>query len=302
MGMIIEKPLFYAETEFGKIEFKEGFLESGEKFTERLYLDDGLQWDKRDEYRYHHSLFALPILCLTQEKINVLVLGGGDGLGVRDLLRFGNNIESITLVDISKEMLFLAQNNKYFIEINKNSLNNPKVNVINKDSKIFIEEALKENKQYDLIILDYPDPNDENVNHPVNFLFTAPHYNEIKKLLKEEGICALQATSSYIFPNTYKKIQLELLKVFPKIQQVKIAVNSYGDIGIIFAKKTKENFKIFKPIPEWTFFNEQSVECLFKFFRDEFAIYPDEALENLSIAEIFTFDKQKPVMFLPAQS
>jgi spermidine synthase len=301
MAVILEQPLVHLTTQFGKIELKEGFTQEGEKFTIRLYLDDGLQWDKRDEYRYHHTLFALPVLLLKQQKINVLVLGGGDGLGVRDLLRFGDLIESITLVDISKEMLFLAKNNEYFLEVNKNSLNNPKVKVLNQDSNVFIKEAIMNNDKYDLIILDYPDPY-SNVNHPVNSLFSSEHYQEIYKILKDDGICALQATSPFIFPNTYRKIQLELLKVFPKIQQVKIAVNSYGDIGVLLARKKNEEFRLYKPIPEWTFFDDYSISCLFKFFRDEYPIYPDEILEDMNIAEIFTFDKLRPVMFLPAQS
>jgi spermidine synthase len=298
-----EKELIFLHTPTGNIKLTEflGIPNENEEnkvipISKRLYLNTGLQWDSKDEYRYHQTLFVLPTLFINKEKIDVLVLGGGDGLGVRDLLKLDDFINSITLVDISKEMLFLAKNNNYFLEINKGSLNNPKVKTINQDAKEYVKQAIKNNKKYDAIILDYPDPSYFE-DDPVNELFTAKHYKEISKILKSDGIISIQAMSSIIYPNAYRKIQLELQKASMDLLQVKVNVNSYGNAGIIFAKhkeiksnNDEKKFMIHKPIPFWTFYDDDSVFQLFSFFKDEYPFYDDKTLNKMSLSETIFID------------
>ena len=287
-----ENTLVYLKTSFGVIEL----VEEVEKFSRnsksyRLYLDDGLQWDSSDEYRYHQSLFAMPFLFLPKEgKKDVLVLGGGDGLGVRELwTNFEKEINSVTLVDISKEMLFLAKNNEIFTELNKNSLNHPKITIINDDAQNFVE---KTNQKFDVIILDYPDP--VAYDSPVNELFSALHYKKVSKLLNTDGIMALQATSVFITPNLFRKLQIEISKVFSNHKRVKVDINSYGDIGVIFASNANIEFK--REIPENLFFSNHSLSRLFTLFKDEQPFFDDEVLDELNIKEIVQVDiKEKGI-------
>ena len=277
-----KEKLIYMNTKFGTIELNKIF--SGYSFYYELFLDKGIQWSSRDEYRYHQTLFALPMLFLEDNyKKDILVLGGGDGLGVRELLKF-NDINSITLVDISKEMVFLAKNNEIFLELNQNSLNNKKVKTIVEDAKNFIEKI---DKKFDLIILDYPDP--VAYPHPVNDLFKNSHYKKIKNLLKENGIIALQATSVYLSPNLFQKVFLEIKKSFTYTKKAKIDIFSYGDIGVIYASPDN-SLSIKREIPKWFFFNKTNIKKMFLFFKDELPFYDDEILKDMPIEETIRID------------
>ncbi len=85
-----------------------------------------------------------------------MILGGGDGLAVRELLKY-DEIESIDVVDLDKAITNLAKHNRIFREVNQNSLANPKVKIFNVDAFKFVEES---QKQYSLIIVDLPDPHE----------------------------------------------------------------------------------------------------------------------------------------------
>ncbi len=99
-------------------------------------------------------------------------------------------IEIIVLVDIDKEMTDLCANDNQITELNNNSLKNEKVTILNKDGYIYVQE----NKQkFDIIIIDFPDPNNENLNK----LYTNVFYNYIKDNLTENGVMVTQSTSPY---------------------------------------------------------------------------------------------------------
>ena len=118
-----------------------------------LYLNRNLQFSTFDEKRYHEPLVH-PAMSLAPVKKNVLVLGGGDGLAVREILKY-TDLEKITLVDLDPQMTELGKHFYVFVEANKGSLNDKKVQIINQDAF----EYLKESKEFfDIIIVDLPDP------------------------------------------------------------------------------------------------------------------------------------------------
>lgn len=143
----------------------------------RLFLDGNLQLSSSDEYRYHEALVHIPMMYAKNHN-RVLVLGGGDGLAVREILKY-KEVQQIVLVDIDKEMTDLCTSDKQISKLNKNSLKNEKVTVINEDGYIYV----KENKEkFDVIIIDFPDPNNENLNK----LYTNVFYSYIKANLTPE--------------------------------------------------------------------------------------------------------------------
>src|SRR5579862_1813057 len=105
----------------------------------RLFLNSHLQFSSRDEYRYHESLVH-PGLSAVPVPKNVLVLGGGDGLAVREILKHPQ-VESVTLVDLDPEMTHLAVMNPLMAELNQGSLRSPRVRVVNQDALIWIGEG-----------------------------------------------------------------------------------------------------------------------------------------------------------------
>ena len=270
---------------YWKDNFAEVILEKDEKGYLKMYINGGLQFDEKDEYRYHQTLFLLPALCLDGNKANnVLVLGGGDGLGVRELLRVPH-IDSIDLVDISDFITTLSKTHPEMLRINFGSLNHPKVNVIIGDGYEYVKNT---DKKYDLIILDYPDPS-INENDLVNKLFTKQHYSDVARILKEDGIIALQSTSVKISPNVFRYLQLQIKDVLESYLPLRIDIHSFGDIGIIIGKKEGDIY-LQNEIPEGVFFNENSLTEFALFHTDELPDISDEELKNLKLWEVVQYD------------
>ena len=133
----------------------------------RLYLNGNLQFSSRDEYRYHESLVH-PGLARLPHARRVLVLGGGDGLAVREILRYPQ-IESVTLVDLDPAMTHLFSTQELLTKLNGGALTSPKVHVINSDAFTW----LKENHEvFDFIVADFPDPS----NFSIGKLYTTAFY------------------------------------------------------------------------------------------------------------------------------
>jgi spermidine synthase len=119
----------------------------------RLFLNGNLQFSSADEYRYHEALIHPAMQALPIAK-NALVLGGGDGLAVRELLKYPQ-LQSIKLIDLDPGMTSLFTNNKMLALLNNRSLSSPRVKVINTDAYNWVRS---DTTRYDCIIIDFPDP------------------------------------------------------------------------------------------------------------------------------------------------
>jgi len=203
----------------------------------RLFLNGNLQFSSLDEYRYHEPLVHIPMSLLEQKK-NILILGGGDGLVAREILKYSSQVRKITLVDLDPEIVELAKNNRFFRDLNQDSLKNPKVKVFNQDAFIF----LKENSSlYDLIIADLPDPN----NTSLARMYTKEFYNLVQKRLSRAGIFVTQSTSPYFASEAFwcinQTIQASNLKY---VYAYHAYVPSFGDWGYNLATNFNLNQKI----------------------------------------------------------
>lgn len=163
----------------------------------RFYINGALQFDSFDEYRYHESLVHPALAALPQTE-NVLILGGGDGLAVKQLLKY-SSIKTITLIDLDPEVTNLFKNNRQLKELNDNSLDNAKVTIHNTDAWKFLEH----NKHlYDIIILDLPDPNSPSLSR----LYTTSFYKLVKQHLSQQGVIVTQATSPFYTQDAFWSI------------------------------------------------------------------------------------------------
>lgn len=167
----------------------------------RLFIDGNVQFSSIDEYRYHELLIHIP-MSLANHKENLLVLGGGDGLAARELLKY-DEIKKITLVDLDKEMTELAKTNRYLTDLNKNSFQNKKVEIINEDAFKYLENS---NELYDVIIIDLPDPN----NSSLARLYSTEFYKIVQKKLSFGGIAVTQSTSPFFSSEAYWCINASL--------------------------------------------------------------------------------------------
>ncbi len=152
----------------------------------RLYLNGHLQFSSEDEYRYHEALVH-PGLAARPGARRALVLGGGDGLAVREILRHPN-IESVTLVDLDPAVTGLFRDNEILSRLNGGSIRHPKVTVVNADAFHWVGEA---RDLFDFVVADFPDPS----SYSVGKLYTTTFYRALARLLAPDGLAAVQATS-----------------------------------------------------------------------------------------------------------
>ena len=259
--MYRDKVIYSKQTEYQRI------VMTKYKDDIRLFLDGNIQFGSRDEYRYHEALVHIP-LSLAQNKSNILILGGGDGLAAREVLKY-DEVKNITLVDLDKEIVELCKTNNHIVALNEGSLNNKKLNVVNNDAFKYLEDS---NELYDVIIVDLPDPNNENLNK----LYTNLFYRLCYKNLNQNGIMVVQSTSPYsatkAFWSINKTIASEGFDVYPYHLQVP----SFGDWGFNLAiKSSSNNIKgdIYKSIDfsniEMKYLNEDVLPALFSFSEDE---------------------------------
>src|SRR5205814_2039541 len=118
-----------------------------------LFLTIHLQFSSRDEYRYHEALIH-PGLSAIPAPRRVLVLGGGDGLAVREILKYPQ-IESITLVDLDPEMTRLFSTHPMLTALNQKSFSASRVHIINADAFPWVDS---DTESFDFIVIDFPDP------------------------------------------------------------------------------------------------------------------------------------------------
>lgn len=191
----------------------------------RLYIDGNIQFCSLDEYRYHEALVHIP-MSNAKNKGKVLVLGGGDGLAVRELLKYEDT--EITLVDLDAEMIRICSENKNITELNENSLSSDRVTIIYEDAYRFLEET---EEKFDVILVDLPDPNNETLNK----LYTNVFYRLCKNALTESGVLTVQSTSPYYAPEAFWCINKTLESEGFDVKPYHIQVPAFGDWGFNMA-------------------------------------------------------------------
>lgn len=194
----------------------------------RLYIDGHIQFSSRDEYRYHEALVH-PLLSIPGNKANVLILGGGDGLAVREILKY-DAVKQIHLVDIDPEMTAISQELNVLAQLNQHSLENPKLTIFNEDAFTFINQP---GLLYDRVIIDMPDPHNE----AINKLYSKEFYTMILKRMTADGILVSQSSSPFFTRQTFWSIHETLNAVFNDTLSYHINVPSFGDWGFNLASK-----------------------------------------------------------------
>lgn len=193
----------------------------------RLFLDGNLQFSSKDEYRYHEAL-AFPVASAAERAQKLLVLGGGDGLLVKQLLRLGKHVE-ITLVDLDPAVTRLARENPLLAGLNENALLSDQVQIIHDDAFRFLSET---QETWDVIYADLPDPN----NLELTRLYSQEFFNLVHSRLNWNGYFVTQATSPYYANTTYWQIVQTLEDSrFSHLLPYHVNVPSFGEWGFVIA-------------------------------------------------------------------
>lgn len=195
-----------------------------------LFLDGNLQFASIDEYRYHEALVHPPF-AVARRKEDVLVLGGGDGLAVREILRHPE-VKSVTLVDLDKGMTDLARELPILRELNQRSLDDPRVRVVNDDAMVWIaEEHAGVPKLFDVVIVDFPDPN----NFALGKLYTVRFYRLLRARLAEGGVVSVQSTSPLVARRSFWCVVRSIEAAGFAARPYHALVPSFGEWGFVLA-------------------------------------------------------------------
>ncbi|MBI3231211.1 MAG: polyamine aminopropyltransferase [Burkholderiales bacterium] len=192
----------------------------------RLYINGNLQFSSRDEHRYHEALVHPALQTLPWAK-RVLVLGGGDGLALREILRYPH-IEHATLVDLDPAMINAFRNRPELTALNKGSFSDKRVTVVNADAAIWLQNNTE---MFDLVIVDFPDPS----SFALGKLYSVPFYSMVKKHLSEHGLVVVQSTSPFFAPHAYWTVDSTLREVGFSTYPFHLYVPSFGEWGFVMA-------------------------------------------------------------------
>lgn len=193
----------------------------------RLYLNGNLQFSSADEYRYHEALIH-PAMRELPGASRVLVLGGGDGLAVRELLRYPA-LRRIDLVDLDPAMTGLFQQNTLLTTLNNQALNHPNVHVYNADAYSWVRA---DTARYDLIVMDFPDPS----NYSVGKLYSTAFYRELHRLLKPDGRLVVQSTSPFMARRSFWCVVHTLQAAGFQTLPYHAYVPSFGEWGYVMTR------------------------------------------------------------------
>ncbi|MCU0648000.1 MAG: polyamine aminopropyltransferase [Gemmatimonadaceae bacterium] len=199
----------------------------------RLHLNGHLQFSSRDEYRYHETLVHPGLAPLADaaraagRTLRVLVLGGGDGLAVREVLRYPA-VQSVTLVDLDAEVTSLFRSHPRLSTLNAHAFDDARVRVINADAFVWLDGAAD---RFDYVIVDFPDPS----NFSVGKLYTTAFYRALARRVAEHGFVTVQATSPLFARSAYWTIVETMREAGWQVWPFHVYVPSFGEWGYVLA-------------------------------------------------------------------
>ena len=235
-----------------------------------LFLNGNLQFNSFDEYRYHEALVHPAFAAFPGDAKRILVLGGGDGLAVREILKY-QSVEHVTLVDLDPEMTKVSYSVPALGILNKNAFDNPRVHVTNADAFVWMDTQIE---PFDIAVVDFPDPN----NFALGKLYTTRFYNLLKSKLKPDSSVVIQTTSPLIARQSFWCIITTLEAAGFIVKPYQTTVPSFGVWGFALAKL--QSFETPRKPPsniELQFLNDTSFASMFEFSTD--TARPTEEIE-----------------------
>ncbi len=190
----------------------------------RLFLNGSLQFSTLDEYRYHESLVH-PAMAGPHE--DVLVLGGGDGLALREIFAY-DDVDSVTLVDLDPAVIELASTHPVITDLNEHSFEDPRLEVVNADAFQWLREN---HERFDVVVADLPDGTDVGTAK----LYTVEFYSLLRHALSDRGRVVVQAGSPFFAPDAYWGVGRTMKDAGLAATPYNVDVPSFGNWGFYLA-------------------------------------------------------------------
>lgn len=231
--------------------------------TASLFLNNNLQFSTADERRYHealvHPAFAAREPAATPVK-KVFIAGGGDGLAVREVLRYPG-IERVLLVDLDPAMTNLSKTHPVILASNEGSLTKPRVEVKNADAMTYLASL---DEKFDVLIVDFPDPN----NLALGKLYTTRFYRSAAEHLTEGGVMVVQSTSPFFSRGSFWTIVTTMEAADLKVLPYHAFVPAFGEWGYALASKRALTVPRHLLVDKLTFLDDEKLADLFLFSPD----------------------------------
>jgi spermidine synthase len=230
----------------------------------RLYLNGHLQFSSADEYRYHEAL-VLPALGLTHPE-RVLVLGGGDGLAIRRVLRHPS-VRQVDLVDLDPEVTEAFRTHPALADLSGEALRDPRVSIHHLDALKFLEDATG---RYDVVIIDLPDPNDDALSR----LYALSTFRLALRRLEDQGTLVTQATSPFYAPDAFWCIVSTLEAaiadgpVAREVHPAHVQVPSFGEWGFALVTPAGTDPRTADLPAETRFLDAVALDAMWAFPKD----------------------------------
>ncbi|MDB5963617.1 MAG: polyamine aminopropyltransferase [Polaromonas sp.] len=227
----------------------------------KLFLNGNLQFSERDEYRYHEALVH-PVMAAHGAPKKVAVLGGGDGMAVREILKYAS-VESVTLVELDPAMTKIFSEQPALRRLNDGSLLSPRVHIVNADAFRWLESSTE---MFDIVIVDFPDP----TNFSIGKLYTNSFYGLLDRHLAASGYAVVQTTSPLVARRSFWTVVSTIESVGLQATPYHANVPSFGEWGFVVA-----SHRPFSPAtqqrglpPGLKFLTPQTLPLLFDFPQD----------------------------------
>jgi spermidine synthase len=209
----IKNKVYSKQSKYQKIE-----IIDFEEYGRCLVLDDLIQLSELDEHLYH-EMHVHPALISHEKPEKILILGGGDGGVLREVLKHGC-VKSVVMVEIDEEVIEAVK--KYMPNIPRGAFEDLRVKIVIEDGKKYVEET---NEKFDIILMDLTDPEPSG---PSIQLYRKEFFKEIKRILEDDGILLLQSSGYEMYGRRILEIQETLKEIFKYVGIYSNYVPSYG--------------------------------------------------------------------------
>ncbi|WP_445777575.1 polyamine aminopropyltransferase [Shewanella sp.] len=238
-----DKVVYAKATRFQQLNFTERLRGGGLAPVYNLYINGRLQFSSSDEHIYH-SFLVHPTLAASARHDKVLIIGGGDGLGLKQVLKW--QPKAVTLMDLDQDLLSLFKHppadmptdlSNALLALNGDALNDPRLTLMVDDAFNGVDKLLSNGQLFDAIIVDLPDPS-----HPdLNKLYSDLFYRKLNELLNADGVITVQSTSPYHAPNAFISVGKTLSAAGFNVKQYHHNVPSFGEWGWSIGSKMGKN-------------------------------------------------------------
>jgi spermidine synthase len=223
-------------------------------------LNGNLQFNSFDEYRYHEALVHPGFAAFEGDAKRILILGGGDGLAMREVLKYPS-VQEVTLVDLDPEMTKISHSVPALGELNNHAFDDARVSVINADAFVWMDTPTE---PFDIAIVDFPDPN----NFALGKLYTTRFYTMLKSKLRPDSSVVIQTTSPLIARQSFWCIIATLEAAGFTVKPYHATVPSFGVWGFALAKTKDFETPTRLPGVEMKYLNQNILASMFVFASD----------------------------------